>query len=68
MKKSVFWESTTYSPVKQNRRFGGRYLFHLQNRIVSQAIQHEAGRRAFHLTVLRYTQEGRTPHDHLFDL
>jgi hypothetical protein len=33
MKSSIFWDITSCSPVKVNRRFGGTYRLHLQGRI-----------------------------------
>jgi hypothetical protein len=34
---SIFWHITACSPLKVNRRFGGKYLLHLQGRWMSQA-------------------------------
>jgi hypothetical protein len=46
MKSSVFFDTSPYSPVKANRRFGGPHRFHLQSQKVSHARnRHEAGRK-----------------------
>jgi hypothetical protein len=37
MQNSVFWDKTSCSPLKVNRRFGGTYRLHLQSRIISRA-------------------------------
>jgi hypothetical protein len=40
---AVFWDITSYDPVKVSRRFEGTYRLHLQGRRVSQARNpHEA--------------------------
>jgi hypothetical protein len=31
MKSTIFWDITSYSPLKVNRRFGGKYRLHLQS-------------------------------------
>jgi hypothetical protein len=44
MKCSIFWDITTCSPLKINRRFGGICRLHIQGRRISQARnQREAG-------------------------
>jgi hypothetical protein len=43
IKSSIFWDVTSCSPLKVNRRFGVKCRLHLQDRIVSQARnRHEA--------------------------
>jgi hypothetical protein len=37
MKIYIFWVTTSCSPLKVNRRFGGTYRLHLEVRRVSQA-------------------------------
>jgi hypothetical protein len=34
---SIFWDITSHSPLKVNRRFGGTWRLHLQGRRISQA-------------------------------
>jgi hypothetical protein len=36
MKSNIFWNSTPYSPLKVNRRFGGTRRLHFQSRRISQ--------------------------------
>jgi hypothetical protein len=44
MESSIIWDTTSSSPLKFNRRFGGIVVLHLLGRFVSQArSQHEAG-------------------------
>jgi hypothetical protein len=38
MKKSVLRDITPCSPLKMNRRYGGTYRLHLQNRRTSKAV------------------------------
>jgi hypothetical protein len=41
---SVFWDITSYSPLKVNRYFGVKYYLHFPGRRISEAvIQCEAG-------------------------
>jgi hypothetical protein len=35
MKNAVFWDMTPRSPLKVNRRFGGKYRLHLHDGIIS---------------------------------
>jgi hypothetical protein len=37
MKSSAFWDTTSCSPMKFNRRFGGTCRLHFQGRRISQA-------------------------------
>jgi hypothetical protein len=39
-KSSLFWDITPCSPLKDNRRFGGTCLLHLQGWRISQARNH----------------------------
>jgi hypothetical protein len=41
MKDSIFWDITSCSPLKFNRRFGGTRRFGIQDEIVSQAKSSE---------------------------
>jgi hypothetical protein len=34
MKNYIFWDLTPWSPLKLTRRFGGKYLLHLQTRLI----------------------------------
>jgi hypothetical protein len=43
MKSSVFWDITSCSPLKMNRRFGGAFHLHLQGQISLARNQHEVG-------------------------
>jgi hypothetical protein len=36
LKSSIFWDKTPCSPLKVNRRFGGIYRLHLEDRRISQ--------------------------------
>jgi hypothetical protein len=36
MKSTIFWDVTPCSPLKVNRRYGGRYGLHFQGRKISQ--------------------------------
>jgi hypothetical protein len=37
MKSTIFWDTTSCSPLNVNRSFGGSYRLHLQGRIMSRA-------------------------------
>jgi hypothetical protein len=37
MKRAIFGDVTPYSPIEDNRHFGGTHCFYLQDRRVSQA-------------------------------
>jgi hypothetical protein len=37
MKSSIYWDITPCTPLKVNRRFGGIYRIHLQDRRISRA-------------------------------
>jgi hypothetical protein len=41
---SIFWDITPCSPLKVNRRFGGTFRLHLQERKVSQYRNHREGK------------------------
>jgi hypothetical protein len=41
-KCSIFWDTTLYSPLKVNRRFGGTCHLHTQSRRSQARNQHEA--------------------------
>jgi hypothetical protein len=44
MKSYIFWDITSCSPIKVNRRFGGTYRLHLQGRrITKQKTSVKAG-------------------------
>jgi hypothetical protein len=36
MKSAIFWDITPCSPLKLNRRFGGKFRLHLQGRRISR--------------------------------
>jgi hypothetical protein len=38
MESSVFWDIALYGPLKVNRRFGGTYRFHIQDRRITREI------------------------------
>jgi hypothetical protein len=38
LKNYTFWYITPCSPLKVNRRFGGKYRIHLQGRIIAREI------------------------------
>jgi hypothetical protein len=44
MKSSIFWDITPCSPLKVNRRFGGRCRLHLHSLRMSQAINQRESR------------------------
>jgi hypothetical protein len=46
MKSTVFWDITSCSPLKVNRRFGGTYRLDLQGRISRARYQRESRRQA----------------------
>jgi hypothetical protein len=71
--RDLFWDITSYSTVKVNRRFGGPCRLHFQDRTISQARnQYEAGscfipeQRA--LRIGRYFSDRLKGRDHLGDL
>jgi hypothetical protein len=46
MKSTIFWDITPCTPMKVNRRFGGKCCIHVQDRRISRARnQREAGRK-----------------------
>jgi hypothetical protein len=66
MKNSIFWNTTPYTPLKVNRRFGETCRFHLQGRSISQARnQHEAaGKQAVDLVLQNVKKMQLTPDDY----
>jgi hypothetical protein len=42
MKSTIFRDTTPYSPLKVNRRFGGTYRLHFQGRVISLARNQRA--------------------------
>jgi hypothetical protein len=68
---SMFSDTTSFSPLKVNRRFRGTYGLHLLCRRISHAInQHEVGSKQpkhlliFQRTTRRYIPEDITRHGH----
>jgi hypothetical protein len=57
IKRSIFWEITSCSPLQFNRRFGGRRCLHLQCWINETTNQHEESGRHSQcwLTFIDYT-------------
>jgi hypothetical protein len=54
LKTTIFWDVTPCSPLKVNRRFGGKYL-HLQGLISRTGYQRESGWQTdtyFHASIL----------------
>jgi hypothetical protein len=53
VKNSIFWDITSSTSLKANRRFGGKCRLHYQGRRISQTRnQHEGGWKAGNFTLV----------------
>jgi hypothetical protein len=56
MKSTVFWDITPCSPLKVNKRFGGRYLLYVQDRSINkQSSSCHQFLRLFHAQTIFWT-------------